>query len=76
MSSLAPAQISKLNSKLNKSSRADARISMQLFKAGRMMIFTLFHLPNQSRYIFHIPLPIFKIPRLLRAGDPVKTLTL
>ena len=47
-----------------------------LFKAGRMMIFPLFQLTNQTKVIFHLQFPSFKIPRLLTAGDPLKILSL
>ena len=43
-----------------------------LFKAGRILIFPLFQLTNQTKVIFHLQFPSFKVPRLLTAGDPLK----
>ena len=40
------------------------------------MIFILFLLTNQTKDIFHLKFPIFKISRLLTIGDPVKTLSI
>ena len=39
------------------------------------MSFTLFQLTNQTKDIFHLQFPIFKIPRLLTAGNHVKTIS-
>ena len=40
------------------------------------MSFTLFQFTNLTKDIFHLNFPIFKIPRLLTIGNPVKTLSI
>ena len=41
-----------------------------------MTSFTIIQFTNQTNDIFYLKIPIFKIPRLLTIGDPVKTSSL